>query len=131
MPDIAKRWACECRRCPNHGYTCWIDTTGLGKDNPKNHYQVTAHFMMKWNDENKTGIYNTNMPSPGLIARLSAFKATLKATTLKVSTAVPAASEAGDMSSVKDLLSTVVVGLHRLPFVTRCDRGCLMFTSIY
>jgi hypothetical protein len=23
------------------------------------------------------------------------------------------------------------VGLHQLPFVTRCDRGCLMFTSIY
>ena len=25
----------------------------------------------------------------------------------------------------------VGVGLHRLPFITRCDRGCLMFTSIY
>ena len=25
----------------------------------------------------------------------------------------------------------VSVGLHRVPFVTRCDRGCLMFTDVY
>ena len=23
------------------------------------------------------------------------------------------------------------VGLHRVPCVTRCDRGCLMFTGLY
>ena len=28
-------------------------------------------------------------------------------------------------------IDRVMVGLHRLPFITRCDRGCLMFTSIY
>ena len=27
--------------------------------------------------------------------------------------------------------SFAYVGLHRLPFVTRCDRGCLMFTGLY
>ena len=25
----------------------------------------------------------------------------------------------------------ITVGLHRVPFVTRCDRGCLMFTGLY
>ena len=24
-----------------------------------------------------------------------------------------------------------IVGLHRVPCVTRCDRGCLMFTGLY
>ena len=27
--------------------------------------------------------------------------------------------------------STATVGLHRVPCVTRCDRGCLMFTGLY
>jgi hypothetical protein len=26
---------------------------------------------------------------------------------------------------------TEIVGLHRVPCVTRCDRGCLMFTGLY
>jgi hypothetical protein len=30
-----------------------------------------------------------------------------------------------------DLSPYVYVGLHRMPFVTRCDRGCLMFTGLY
>jgi hypothetical protein len=25
----------------------------------------------------------------------------------------------------------LAVGLHRVPCVTRCDRGCLMFTGLY
>ena len=28
-------------------------------------------------------------------------------------------------------VSKAFVGLHRLPFITRCDRGCLVFTGIY
>ena len=29
------------------------------------------------------------------------------------------------------VLVEVGVGLHRVPFVTHCDRGCLMFTDVY
>ena len=32
---------------------------------------------------------------------------------------------------LKRLALSNIVGLHRVPCVTRCDRGCLMFTGLY
>jgi hypothetical protein len=35
------------------------------------------------------------------------------------------------MSGSRQGIGRGSVGLHRVPFVTRCDRGCLMFTDVY
>ena len=36
-----------------------------------------------------------------------------------------------DFKSQRRSVNRAVVGLHRLLFIARCDRGCLVFTSIY